>query len=64
MKIVCITLDDETAEKLGEILASSQFNVNEQIASMIQIDYEEWQYSSHDSPRSARWIRFLKSEQN
>ena len=64
MRILCITLDDETASRLGELMANSQFGVNEQIQAMIDLDYEEWQDSGHDQPRSSQWIRFLKSEQN
>ena len=64
MRILCITLDDETASRLGELVTASQFGVNEQIQAMINLDYEEWQMSGQDQPRSSRWIRFLKSEQN
>lgn len=64
MRILCITLDDETASRLGELMGSSKFGVNEHIKAMIDLDYEEWQDSHREEPRSSRWIRFVKSEQN
>lgn len=66
MRIICITLDDETASRLGELISASNFGVNEQIAAMINLEYEQWQDDSRqrDEPRSARWLRFLRFEQN
>jgi hypothetical protein len=64
MRILCITLDDETASRLGELMGNSNLGVNEQIQALIDLDYEEWKDQDVDQPRSARWIRFIQSEQN